>query len=95
MDTTDIQSQRDDDGLYTVQAERKVQISQMTCPTTIRCTLSLLDTNYTRRVEAIFYGEFLSGEPTTKYLHFNKFQILISRMLILIHCVSLLNFLVG
>ncbi|KAG4068497.1 hypothetical protein HA402_004838 [Bradysia odoriphaga] len=53
----DIQTQRDDDGLYTVLAQRKVQISQMLCPTTIRCTLSLLGTNYTRRVETIFYGE--------------------------------------
>lgn len=73
MDITDIQSHRDDDGLYNVEAERKVQISQMTCPTTIRCTLSLLDTNYTRRVEAIFYGEYLIGEPNHSMLTFEKF----------------------
>lgn len=54
----DIQAERNDDGLYTVLAERKVQISQMLCPTTIRCTLSIPGTNYTRRVETIFYGKY-------------------------------------
>lgn len=57
LDIIDFQSHRGDDGFYTVEAKRKVQISQMMCPTTIRCTLSLLGTSYTRRVEAIFYGE--------------------------------------
>lgn len=79
LDIIDIQSHRGDDGLYTVQAERKVQISQMICPTTIRCTISLLGTNYTRRVEAIFYGEHSKIQKSNiECLQLNKFQILMS-----------------
>lgn len=57
LNDVDIQSQKDDNDLYTVAAKRKVQISEMLCPTTIRCSLNLLETNYTRRVETIFYGD--------------------------------------
>lgn len=96
VDIMDIQSHRDDDGLYNVEAQRKVQISAMICPTTIRCTLYLLEINYTRRVETIFYGKFLiSGIRKTEFLICKNFQILIHQLVVLMRFVTLLNVLIG
>lgn len=57
LNSIDINQRRRDNGLYDIDAEQTVKLSDMPCPTTIRCTLSLHGTNYTSRIEAIFYGK--------------------------------------
>lgn len=48
---------RNNEGLYDITVERKLREENLESPINIKCILSLPGTNYTKKKEAIYYGE--------------------------------------
>lgn len=51
-------SRADEDGHFEVIVNARVPRQKMESPTTIKCILTIPDTNYSKKKESIFYGKF-------------------------------------
>lgn len=46
-----------DDGLFILEVEEKLLLTDLESPTTINCILTLPGTDYSKRKTAVFYGK--------------------------------------